>query len=91
MIKKRKNFISLNLNIHIKNCNTFIPRPPGKMPKLQEKPSALKTLQNMKSSLFSFLWVFLPSGSSRPKLMSIRIPTTLVKKFKELNSENTAC
>jgi hypothetical protein len=70
---KLKKFIAANLIsiFLIKNGNLLIPWPPERMPKLQEKPSALKrehpVLKNMKILDFiRFLWVIfaLPGSGS---------------------------
>jgi hypothetical protein len=64
-LKIAGNIISIFL---IKNCNLLIPRPPLRMPKLQEKPSALKrehpVHKNMKILDFSiFVGHFCPPRS----------------------------
>jgi hypothetical protein len=59
----------LYLNFFIKNCYLLIPRPPLRMSKLQEKPSALKrehpALQTMKFPDLFYIFVghLFPPGS----------------------------
>ncbi len=57
--QKFKKITAEKKKFFIKNCNLPIPRPPQSMSRLQKKPPAHKTLQNM--NFFYFCGSFLPS------------------------------